>query len=63
MEFRHAVVLDFEATCQEGQPLKPQEIIEFPSVLVDLEKGLKTAEFKAFVRPVHHPQLTLSAPN
>ena len=29
------VVLDFEATCDEARPPKPQEIIEFPVVLVD----------------------------
>mgnify|MGYP002151883750 CR=1 FL=1 len=28
------VVLDFEATCRPGEPPVPQEIIEFPSVLL-----------------------------
>ncbi len=51
------VILDFEATCDEANPPLPQEIIEFPSVLVDLELQAVTATFTAFVRPVHHPRL------
>ena len=33
----HLIVLDFEATCDDVNPPSPQEIIEFPSVLVDAE--------------------------
>ncbi|MCB9751463.1 MAG: exonuclease domain-containing protein [Myxococcales bacterium] len=51
------VVLDFEATCRPGGAPQPQEIIEFPSVLVDLEAGRVIDEFSTFVRPVHHPRL------
>lgn len=53
----HLVVLDFEATCQPGEPPRPQEVIEFPSVLVSLETGAVTDSFETFVRPVHHPVL------
>lgn len=54
------VVLDFEATCQPGTPPIPQEIIEFPSVIVSLRdrKILADHAFSSFVRPVHHPQLS-----
>lgn len=51
------VVLDFEATCREGEPPEPQEIIEFPSVLVSLREGAVVAEHESFVRPVFHPRL------
>ena len=32
--FKHYLVLDFESTCQEGVRIDPQEIIEFPCLLV-----------------------------
>ena len=32
--FKHYLVLDFESTCQEGEKIDPQEIIEFPCLLV-----------------------------
>lgn len=56
--FDHLVVLDFEATCTKGPPPAPQEIIEFPSVLLSLADRSVVDEFTAFVRPVHHPQLS-----
>lgn len=52
-----AVVLDFEATCDEPKTPQPQEIIEFPSVLVHPERGVLDT-FESFVRPVHHPTLS-----
>lgn len=52
-----AVVLDFEATCSEEGALRPQEVIELPSVLVHRERGVIDT-FESFVRPIHHPQLT-----
>lgn len=58
MTFRYLVVLDFEATCDERTPPKPQEVIEFPSVVLDLGVMDVVSEFEAFVRPQHHPQLT-----
>jgi ERI1 exoribonuclease 3 len=56
--FTHLVVLDFEATCDGDTPPEPQEIIEFPSVLLRLEDREVTGEFESFVRPLHHPELT-----
>lgn len=56
--FETIVVLDFEATCQRGAPPAPQEVIEFPSVLVSLREQAVVDSFSSFVRPVHHPQLS-----
>ena len=55
---RHYVVLDFEATCDKLAAPSPQEIIEFPSVLLDAKSMDIKAEFESFVRPTHHPTLT-----
>jgi len=54
----HLIVLDFEATCDDVSPPSPQEIIEFPSVLLSAHTFEVIAEFESFVRPVHHPVLT-----
>lgn len=55
-------VLDFEATCWDGEPGKhKQEIIEFPSVLYELtpDKQVKhIGEFSKYVRPVLEPILS-----
>ncbi len=58
MTFSHFVVLDFEATCDEERPPRPQEIIEFPSVLLDASTLDVVDTFESFVRPVHHPKLS-----
>jgi ERI1 exoribonuclease 3 len=52
------VVLDFEATCDEPLNPDPQEIIEFPAVLVDPATPNTSAEFHTFLRPTAHPRLT-----
>uniref|UniRef100_A0A0D9V2Y6 Exonuclease domain-containing protein n=1 Tax=Leersia perrieri TaxID=77586 RepID=A0A0D9V2Y6_9ORYZ len=57
-EFDHFVVIDFEATCEKGRRIYPQEIIEFPSVLIDAATGRVVSEFRTYVRPRHHPRLT-----
>ncbi len=56
--FEYYVILDFEATCDQGKPPGPQEIIEFPSVLMSGQTFEVIDEFTSFVRPMHHPQLT-----
>lgn len=56
--FDRVVVLDFEATCQPGTPPSPQEIIEFPSVIVTLPDREVGDSFSTFVRPLHHPTLS-----
>lgn len=56
--FDYYVVLDFEATCDQGPGPEPQEIIEYPSLLLD-GRSLETIdEFQSFVCPRHHPVLT-----
>ena len=52
------VVLDFEATCEEGGKLRPQEIIEFPTLLVDVTSGNVESIFQHYVRPEINPILT-----
>ena len=54
----HFIVLDFEATCNEDRPPRPQEIIEFPSVLSDATSLEVIDTFESFVRPVRHPTLS-----
>lgn len=58
--FDYYVVLDFEATCDRGPApeLEPQEIIEYPSLLLDGRRLKPVDEFRSFVRPRHHPVLT-----
>ncbi len=54
--FEYFIVLDFEATRDRPAPV-PQEIIEFPSVLLSGETFEVVDEFRSFVRPKFHPQL------
>jgi hypothetical protein len=56
--FRYLMVLDFEATCNNPVQTSPQEIIEFPTVVVDTVEKRVVGEFRRFVRPVIHPELT-----
>mmetsp|Transcript_21507 Transcript_21507/g.54996 ORF Transcript_21507/g.54996 Transcript_21507/m.54996 type:complete len:227 (+) Transcript_21507:1-681(+) len=51
-------VLDFEATCEDGDRKWPNEIIEFPTVLIDAATLKTVDEFRTFVKPVLNPQLT-----
>ncbi|KAK9283578.1 hypothetical protein L1049_011826 [Liquidambar formosana] len=50
-EFQYFVVIDFEATCDKGKNPHPQEIIEFPSVIVSSVTGQLEACFQTYVRP------------
>lgn len=52
------VAIDFEATCDQPYNAGPQEIIEFPAVVVDPGGPADGAEFHSHVRPVAHPRLT-----
>lgn len=57
--YRYLCVLDFEATCERNSPPpRPQEIIEFPVVLLDTHTLTVVDEFHQYVRPIHHPKLT-----
>jgi ERI1 exoribonuclease 2 len=57
-EFQYFVVIDFEATCDKENKPQPQEIIEFPSVLVNSATGQLEASFQTYVRPAYHQSLT-----
>ncbi|OVA05077.1 Exonuclease [Macleaya cordata] len=57
-EFQYFVVIDFEATCDKEKNPQPQEIIEFPSVLVNSLTGQLEASFQTYVRPIFHQNLT-----
>jgi ERI1 exoribonuclease 2 len=56
--FQYFVVIDFEATCDKDRNPNPQEIIEFPSVLVNSATGQLEASFQTYVRPTYHQHLT-----
>ena len=52
-------VLDFEATCHQGKKPRPQEIIEFPTVLLNASTGqVVEPEFHLYIRPDVHPNLS-----
>ncbi|WCJ39177.1 ERI1 exoribonuclease 3 [Euphorbia peplus] len=50
-DFQYFVVIDFEATCDRERNPHPQEIIEFPSVIVSSVTGQLEACFQTYVRP------------
>jgi len=56
-QIQYVIVLDFEATCQKKGNPKPQEIIEFPSLLVNVEMGQVESTFHHYIRPDVHPTL------
>jgi len=56
--YPHLVVLDFEATCLENTKIVPQEIIEFPSVLINTSTLEIEDQIQIYVKPVHNPQLS-----
>ena len=58
-KLRYLLVLDFEATCGEGGfPQDQMEIIEFPTIMYDLQVKKEVGRFHEYVRPVIRPQLT-----
>ncbi|GFO05084.1 eri1 exoribonuclease 3 [Plakobranchus ocellatus] len=56
--FDYFLVLDFEATCDNEKPPKPQEIIEFPVLKVNARTYAVDSIFHQYVRPLHNPHLT-----
>jgi len=56
--FKHYLVLDFESTCQEGSRIDPQEIIEFPCLLIRADDLSLVDKFHEYVKPVGKPLLT-----
>ncbi|KAF6158803.1 hypothetical protein GIB67_040317 [Kingdonia uniflora] len=57
-EFQYFVVIDFKATYDKDKNPHPQEIIEFPSILVNNMNGQIEASFQTYVRPAFHQHLT-----
>lgn len=57
-DFQYFVVIDFEATCDKEKNPHPQEIIEFPSVIVNGITGQLEACFQTYVRPTCNQVLT-----
>lgn len=57
-DFHYFVVIDFEATCDKERNPHPQEIIEFPSVVVNSMTGDLEACFQTYVRPSYHQHLS-----
>jgi 3'-5' exoribonuclease 1 len=57
---RNYLVIDLEATCDNGGlvPKREMEIIEIGAVLVSGESHAPVSEFQSFIRPVRHPVLT-----
>jgi inhibitor of KinA sporulation pathway (predicted exonuclease) len=58
LAFTHYCVVDFEATCMESRVIRPQEIIEFPAVMLSAASLEVVTEFHSYVRPLFHPTLT-----
>ncbi|MDP2436536.1 MAG: 3'-5' exonuclease [archaeon] len=58
LDFDFFLVLDFEATCQEGARITPQEVIEFPVVCVCAKSRAIVWELQNYVKPVVHPRLS-----
>ena len=57
MPIDYYVILDFEATCDDKNAPQPQEVIEFPSVLLDAKNLVVIDSFREYVKPYHHPKL------
>ncbi|XP_050232831.1 uncharacterized protein LOC126681332 [Mercurialis annua] len=57
-DFQYFVVIDFEATCDKEKNPHPQEIIEFPSVIVSSATGQLEACFQTYVRPTCNQHLS-----
>ncbi|XP_044483351.1 ERI1 exoribonuclease 2-like isoform X2 [Mangifera indica] len=57
-EFQYFIVIDFEATCDKERNPHPQEIIEFPSVIVNSSTGQLEDYFQIYVRPTYNQHLS-----
>jgi 2'-phosphotransferase len=59
-------IIDFEATCLQDVRITPQEIIEFPAIMINAltmktveeELGSGHGVFHSYIRPIHHPRLS-----
>ena len=51
-KFKHFLVLDFEANCENGKKIEPQEIIEFPCLLVDAQNFQVVDTFHKYIKVI-----------
>ncbi|XP_058794721.1 ERI1 exoribonuclease 3 [Phymastichus coffea] len=56
--FQNLLVLDFEATCKKSEILKPQEIIEFPCLVLSCDDWEVKDVFHRYVKPKVHVELS-----
>lgn len=57
-KYNSFLVLDFEATCEKGSTIEPQEIIEFPCIKVNGQTCAIEDTFHQYVKPKENPILT-----
>ena len=59
MYLDYICLLDFEANCNENSIINPQEIIEFPSILIKLRgennRPEEIGRFHSYIKPRVHP--------
>ena len=58
MAYKHLVILDFEATCDVDAIPRPQEIIEFPAIVINASSGIIISAKQIYVSPENHPDLS-----
>lgn len=56
--FKYFLVLDFEATCEDRKEIVPQEIIEFPVLMLNSTTLEVESIFHQYVLPTVHSELT-----
>jgi len=56
--FDYICVLNFEANCMQTKIPTPQEIIEFPVLLVNVRTGEVEDAFHNYVKPDVHPKIS-----
>lgn len=58
--FDYIIVVDFEATCERDRRTYPNEIIEFPAILIDVRRGIvdRQRSFQTYVKPWRNTTLT-----
>eukprot|EP00128_Syssomonas_multiformis_P016288 Colp12_sorted_trinity150504_noHs@32274 len=58
LDFDHLLILDFEATCEKDVRISPQEIIEWPTLLMNTKTYEIESTFHFYVRPVANRKLS-----
>ena len=51
-KFKYFLVLDFEANCLEGVKIEPQEIIEFPCLMVSADNFQIVDQFHQYIKVI-----------